>query len=103
MSNLPRRLTPVQQVLHERPYLRWDLVGVAAVLCVLDYHEDSRRVIIDSLARGITLDALCESNWIDPDDLDRVAEASRRWYASRPSFREWLEAEGGIAWEEGRD
>jgi len=37
-----------------------------------------------------------------PDDWKSL-EAIRAWYAARPAFRQWVESQGGIAWEEGRD
>jgi hypothetical protein len=125
--SLPRSRTPVQEVLFARPYLRADLIPLAAALCVAGYADGARDAVLDGVIYGRTLADLVASGALEPADheaaavaLERgrqpqpaadpgpfpgrpaapTAEEIRVWLDSRPSFQDWLAAEGGTAWEE---
>lgn len=80
------RLQPgVDRVLQERPYHPWHLLPLAAYLCESewDYTDSARRVIIDALEQGATLEMLVREGWLEPSDLAearRLLRSGRRWY-----------------------
>lgn len=59
----------IAAVLWDRPYLRWDLVPLAAWLHSRGYFASRRNPIIDSVADGVPLDRLVTLGWLDPIDV----------------------------------
>jgi hypothetical protein len=92
------RLQPgVDRVLQERPYHPWHLLPLAAFLCESEweYTDAARRVIVDALEQGASLDMLVKEGWLEPSDLPeagRLLRSGRRWYrlylASRAAAEE---------------
>jgi hypothetical protein len=65
----------LRRLLRERPYLRQDLIPLAALLCEREYHDTARNQIVDAVAAGIALPELVADGLLEPQDLADAAEA----------------------------
>lgn len=76
--SIAKARTPVQEILRQRPYLRWDLVPLAAYLCEEGYSTVCRNIVIDGIAAGRSLQHLVEAGELEPADLPGAEHALRR-------------------------
>ena len=70
MSSVQSRRTAVHDVLFNRPYLRADLIRLAAYLCEEGYSTMAHNRVIDAVADGTSLEELVQRDELEPADLE---------------------------------